>query len=297
MLIIGALAGCKLTSSFARQNKWADIPYATVSPAEKLDIYLPTIEIPGARGPYPVIISVHGGAFCGGDKVGPDVLVAWAGLKRGYAVVSVNYRLTGEAVFPAQINDIKAAIRFVRANAREYDLDPNKIAIFGSSAGGGLAALAGTSGDVRELQDLTLGNPDQSDRVQAVVDWCGPINLLTIDEQFKQSGIAGRVQDVPDSFGSEYLGKQITQVPDLAKKANPETYISADDPPFFVQHGSEDNLVPVQQSTEFVAKLNSILGQGQVHLELLQGAGHGGTLFTSPDSVNKILDFLDKSLK
>lgn len=229
--------------------------------------------------------------------MGPDVLLAWGGLKRGYAVVSVNYRLTGEAIFPSQINDIKAAIRFIRANAREYDLNPDKLAIWGSSAGGGLAALAGTSGDVKELQDLTLGNPDQSDRVQAVVDWCGPINLLTIDEQFKQSGIAGRVQDVPDSFGSEYLGKRISQVSDLAKKADPEIYITPDDPPFFIQHGSEDNLVPVQQSLEFAAKLKPILGEEKVHLELIQGAGHGGKQFSAPDSVNKVLDFLDKTLK
>jgi acetyl esterase/lipase len=107
---------------YAELYKETDIPYAKVSEAQKLDIYWPD----KFDGPYPVIVSIHGGGYCVGDKLGPDVLVAWQGLQRGYAVVSVNYRLSSEAVFPAQINDVKAAIRFVKANAKKYNLNPDK---------------------------------------------------------------------------------------------------------------------------------------------------------------------------
>ncbi|PKM77228.1 MAG: alpha/beta hydrolase [Firmicutes bacterium HGW-Firmicutes-15] len=298
VLVTGALSESDETSTTPNQYKWLDVPYAYASAAQKLDIYLPNIYSHNdVKGPFPVIVSIHGGGYEAGDKVGPDVLTAWEGLKRGYAVVSVNYRLSSEAIFPAQINDIKAAIRFIRANARNYDLNPEKIAVWGSSAGGGLAALAGTSGKIIELQDPSLGYMFQSDRVQAVVDWCGPINFLTMDEQFKQSGIAGHLQDNPDSFGSKLMGKQITQVPDLVTMANPETYITRDDPPFFIQQGSEDKWIPMQQSTEFAAKLQAVLGKDKVEIEVIQGAGHGGKRFNSPENVNKVLDFLDKNLK
>ena len=280
-------------SVYSSLYKWTDIPYATVSPSQKLDIYLPD----KVKGPYPVIVSIHGGGYCTGDKVGSDALAAWAGRERGYAVVSVNYRLSGEALFPAQINDVKAAIRFIKANASKYNLNPDKIAVWGSSAGGTLSALAGTSGDVKELQDLALGNSNQSDRVQAVVDWCGPMNLLTMDEQYKESGVAGYPTNTPTSYGSKYLGKQVNQVPDLAVKANPETYISPDDPPVFIQHGTTDIWVPVQQSIEFAAKLEAILGKDKVELEIMPGVGHGGQPFNNPENTAKVLDFLDKTLK
>jgi acetyl esterase/lipase len=285
------------TTEAPKQYKWLDIPYANASAAQKLDIYLPNICLPDIKGPFPVIVSIHGGGYEAGDKVGPDVMTAWEGLKRGYAVVSVNYRLSGEAIFPAQINDIKAAIRFIRANAHKYDLNPNKIAVWGSSAGGGLAALAGTSGNVKKLQDLTLGHSYQSDRVQAVVDWCGPINFLTMDEHYKQSGIAGHLQNIPTSFTSKLMGKQISLVPDLVKMANPETYITRDDPSFFIQQGSEDKWIPMQQSTEFAAKLQAVLGEDKVECEVFQGAGHGGKYFNDPENVSKVLDFLDENLK
>ncbi|MDD3364814.1 MAG: alpha/beta hydrolase, partial [Syntrophomonas sp.] len=280
-------------SVYSSLYKWTDIPYANVSPSQKLDIYIPD----RFKGPYPVIVSIHGGGYCTGDKVGSDALTAWAGRERGYAVVSVNYRLSGEALFPAQINDVKAAIRFIKANASKYNLNPDKVAVWGSSAGGTLSALAGTAGDVKELQDLTLGNSDQSDRVQAVVNWCGPINLLTMDEQYKESGVAGYPTNTPTSYGSKYLGRQVNQVPDLARKANPETYISPDDPPFFIQHGTTDIWVPVQQSEEFAAKLEAILGKDKVELEIMPGVGHGGQPFNNPENTSKVLDFLDKTLK
>lgn len=290
---LSSLAGCGNNSGNSIKPNWSDLPYASVSAAQKLDIYLPN----EAKGPFPVIISIHGGGFALGDKASEEIKPALEGLKRGYAVVAVNYRLSGEAIFPAQINDVKAAIRFVKANATKYNLNSAKIALWGGSAGGNLAALAGTASEIKELQDLQLGNPTQTETVQAVVDWFGPINFLTMDAQFQQSGLAGQNHNAADSFESKLLGKQITLVPDLVAKANPETYITADDPPFFIQHGTQDKLVPVQQSTEFAAKLEKRLGKEKVTIELLEGAGHGDQMFVTAANVNKVLDFLDKFLK
>lgn len=273
--------------------KETDISYAALSPSQKLDIYWPN----KFDGPYPVIISIHGGAYCSGDKLGPDALVAWEGLKRGYAVVSVNYRLSSEAVFPAQINDVKAAIRYVKAHAQEYNLDPNHIAVWGASAGGTLSALAGAAADVKELTDLSLGNADQSEQVQAVVDWCGPMDLLTMDAQFKASGINGILNNTPDSWGSRYFGRLITEIPQQVEKANPESYITPDDPPVFIQHGTLDNWVPVQQSIDYAAKLTPILGEDKVYLEIMEGAAHGGVPFNNVNNVGKVLDFLDRTLQ
>ncbi len=167
------------------ENKFLDISYATVSDAQKLDIYLPA----KGNGPYPVILYIHGGAFKFGDKRDGQVTPMLEGLKRGYAVVSINYRLSGEAIWPAQIVDCKAALRWIRANSREYKLNPDKIAAWGGSSGGHLSAMLGTSGEVKSLENLTLGNPDQSSRVQAVVDWFGPTDFLRMDAQLKESGV------------------------------------------------------------------------------------------------------------
>lgn len=282
----------EINTSYIKQ-KWLNVPYATASETEKMDIYLPN----NGSGPFPVIVSLHGGGFALGDKSGSDLEAALAGLERGYAVVSINYRLSGEALFPAQINDVKAAIRFIRANSVKYNLNADKIVAWGGSAGGALAALAGTSGDVSALQDPNLGNTDQSDRVEAVVDWYGPINFLTMDDQFNQSGIAGQSHNSSDSFESKLMGQQITIIPDEVQKANPESYISPDDPPFFIQHGTSDTMVPMQQSEELAEKLKSVIGKGNVTIELLEGLNHADNAFRTPENLNKTLDFIDSVLK
>ncbi len=155
------------------KNKYLDVAYAGKSAAQKLDIYLPSED----KGPFPVIVFIHGGAFKMGDKSSFEVNPALEGLKHGYAVVSVNYRLSGEAIFPAQIQDVKAAIRFIRANAGKYHLNSNKIASWGASAGGHLSAMVGTTGDIQEFDDASLGNATQSSQVHAVIDWFGLLCL------------------------------------------------------------------------------------------------------------------------
>jgi acetyl esterase/lipase len=277
------------------KRKFLDISYANLSPAQKLDVYLPD----EGAGPFPVIVSLHGGAFMGCDKADLQVLPMLEGLKRGYAVVAVNYRLSWEAKFPALVHDVKAAVRWIRANARRYHLDPDRIAAWGGSAGAYLASMLGTS-RVPELEDLSLGNPEQPSHVQAVVTWFGPTDFLKMDEQLAESGLQpepGAEHSGANSPESLLLGEQITKIPDLVKAANPETYITPAAPPFFLQHGTRDDTVPVQQSINFASKLEQVLGKDRVRLELLEGAGHGDPQFETPDNVKKVLDFVDKHVK
>lgn len=278
-------------------NKWTDVVYATKSDSQKLDIYLPE----SGTGPFPVIISVHGGAFKSGDKASGELTPMLAGLERGYAVVSVNYRLSSEAVFPAQINDIKAAIKFLRANADTYKLDSENFAIWGGSAGGSLAALAGTSGGVSDLVDDTLGNAEQSDKVQAVVDWFGPIYFSTMDAEFSalgQTPVMGTTSSA-SSPESAYLGQTVgsTQAQSLVEKASAQTYISSEDPAFYIQHGTADRNIPITQSENLASKLASVIGKEKVIFEKMEGAGHGGSQFETSSNLDKIFAFLDSQLK
>lgn len=301
LILLGLIVS---TSSFAQgpaktsteniKRKWLDLSYASKSPAQKLDIYVPN----EGDGPFPVILSIHGGAFKGGDKADGQVNPMLEGLKRGYAVVSINYRLSGEAIFPAQIFDVKAAVRWIRANAKQYKLNPGKIASWGGSAGGHLSAMVGTSGGVKELEDLTQGNADQSSRVQAVVDWFGPTDFLRMDEQLKESKVKNpQIHSVPDSPESELIGKNLADAPELVKRANPETYITPDDPPFFIQHGLIDHLVPYQGSVNLAKKLGAIIGKEKVSLELLPGTDHGGPNYETEQNISKVFAFIDKYLK
>ena len=222
------------------------------------------------------------------------------GLKRGYAVVSVNYRLSDEAKFPAQVQDAKAAVRWIRGNARQYKLNPNKIAAWGCLAGGYLSTMLGTSAGIPELEDLSLGNPYQACNVQAVVSWHGPTNFLKIDEYLQESGLLsppGFRHSEANSPESLYLGQTITEIPEIVKAANPETYIRPDAPPFLLQHGTKDPTIPVQHSIEFAEKLKQVLGEDRVTLDLLEGVGHADERFETPENITKILDFLDKRLK
>ncbi len=291
-LSISVLAQNPITDTI--QRKWLDVPYAKASRSQKLDIYLPD----EGNGPFPVIVSIHGGAFKSGDKGDNQVTPMLEGLKRGYAVVSINYRLSPEAIFPAQIYDVKAAVRWIKANSRTYKLDQDKIAAWGASAGGYLSALLGTSGGVLELEDLSMGHPGKNSRIQAVVDWFGPTDFLKMDDQLKESKVKNpQIHSVPDSPESELIGENLEDDPDLVRKVNPETYITIYDPPFFIQHGAIDHLVPYQQSANLASKLESIIGKDKVTFELLEDNDHGGPGFTTEENINKVFVFLDKYLK
>jgi acetyl esterase/lipase len=277
------------------KRKILDIPYADQSPTQKLDIYLPD-DIAGSK---PVIISIHGGAFMGCDKSDMQIMPMLEGLKRGYAVVAVNYRLSWEAKFPALVQDVKAAVRWIRANASHYEFNPQRVAAWGGSAGAYLASMLGTSAGTPELEDMSMGNPEQPCNVQTVVAWFGPTDFLKMDEQLAANGFfpqQDQSHNGANSPESLLLGQKITDVPELVTRANPETYIRPGAPPFYLQHGTKDCIVPVQQSVNFAAKLSKTLGEDRVKLELIQDAEHADPRFESPENVNKVLEFLDKHL-
>jgi acetyl esterase/lipase len=279
----GGMPAIKATPTFK------EVAYASASPTQKLDIYLPA-----GNGPFPLIINVHGGGFMMGDKSNPPGADEF--LANGYAVASVDYRLSGEARAPAQIQDIKAAVRFLRANASKYKLNPDKFAASGGSAGGSLVALLGTSCGVAALEGAELGNTDQSSCVQAVVDQFGPTDFLQIDKQF--AGTACPVNhDAANSPESMLVGAPIQTVPDKVKLVNPITYASAKAPPFLIQHGTADCNVPPQQSQLLYDALKAAIGADKVTVTFLQGAGHGDPQFTAPANMKVVLDFLAKYLK
>ena len=172
------------TAHIAR--KMFDIAYADLSPAQRLDIYWPA----AGDGPFPVIVAIHGGAFMGGDKRELQLTPMLAGLERGYAVVSINYRMSGEARFPALVHDVKAAIRWVRAHAAQFLFDPARIAAWGGSAGGYLSLMAGVSAKWRSWMIWRSATATNRVHVQAVVDWFGPTDFLKMDEQLAVSGLA-----------------------------------------------------------------------------------------------------------
>lgn len=276
------------------KTKFIDLAYATKSERQKLDLYLPN----SGNKPYPLIIHIHGGAFFGGNKYDEQLFPMFSGLDKGYAVASVNYRLSPEAKWPAQINDVKAAIKYLKANADKYNIDPNKIILWGGSAGGHLSALAGVSPTVKELEDPSLGNSDVIPSVAAVVDWFGPIDFLAMDEQWKIIGIDGEKHSTPDSFESFLMREQITKVPELLKTSNPENYITKDAPVFFIQHGTADKIIPALQGKNFADKLTAVIGEERVYFEYLEGANHGHEekMFSTKENVDKIFEFIGRHL-
>jgi putative heme-binding domain-containing protein len=252
---------------------------------QKLDLYLPE----KSSGPLPVIVWIHGGAWLGGNKDNPSGLEF---VTRGYALAGINYRLSQHAKFPAQIEDCKAAIRWLRANAKTYNLDPNHIGVWGASAGGHLVAMLGVTGGAKELEGKE-GNLNQSSRVQCVVDWFGPADLAKMGEQ---SGSDSQVKhDAPDSPESKLIGGPILENKDKANQASPVNYVTKEAAPFLIMHGDKDRVVPYAQSEELAAALKK--AGVEVTLKKVEGAGHGGREFNTPDNRKLIEAFFDKHLK
>jgi acetyl esterase/lipase len=263
-----------------------DLEYGPHGERNKLDLYLPE---KAAKHPLPLVIWIHGGGWEAGNKDNPMGLGM---LKKGYAVASINYRLSQMAKFPAQIEDCKAAVRFLRANAKKYNLDPNHIGVFGASAGGHLVALLGTTGGVKEL-DGDGPNKDVSSRVQAVVDFFGPTDMLKMKEEATEKPVFDA--DAADSPVGRLFGGPVQEHKELAEKANPIHYITKDAAPFLILHGDKDNIVPLAQSRILDEALKAAGVEST--LVVVKGDGHGGPGFGSPENVQKIVDFLDKHLK
>ncbi len=235
-----------------------------------LDLYLPR---PSAKL-APLIIWIHGGAFKMGSKEGiPFDPPPIAYLEEGYAVASLNYRFSQHAIFPAQTQDCKAAVRWLRANATQYRLDPRRFGAWGPSAGGPLATMLGVAGPVAEVE---VGEHlDCSSRVQCVMDYFGPTDFLPMDMQRMPDG---QIHDGADSPESELVGGAIQENQAATTRANPITYVTHDAPPFLVVHGDADPLVPHGQSVILVDALRK--AGVPVDFYTVQDAGHGH--FTDP---------------
>jgi acetyl esterase/lipase len=246
---------------------------------QKLDIYLPEKKY---SKPVPVIVWVHGGAWQAGNKKNCRSRVF---LKSGFAAVSINYRLSQHAIFPAQIEDCKAAIRYLRANAKKYNIDPERIGVWGSSAGGHLAAMLGTTSDIKDFD--TGPNVDVSSSVQAVCDFFGPTDFTKMND-FESS----MNHDAANSPESLLVGGAIQENKDACKRVNPITYVSRDDPPFLIVHGDKDPLVPHNQSELLYDALKK--ANVDVKFHTVKGGGHG---FRDAQVNRMVWEFFNKHLK
>ena len=254
-----------------------------------LDLYLPE----AALRPLPLIVLVHGGAWRGGNKA-RNGNVSWVAsllLEAGYAVASINHRYSQQAPFPAQIHDAKAAVRWLRANRDEYGLDGDWVGAWGASSGGHLAAMLGTSPGVVAM-DGDLGEAGESTRVQAVVDWYGPTDLLKMDSQALPGGM---FHNEPGSPESQLVGGPLQEMRAAARAAAPTTYVTADDPPFLFFHGDNDMSVPFQQSEVLHEALTTVGVEADLHI--LPGAGHGTAHFRAPEIGRLMVEFFDQHLR
>lgn len=257
--------------------------------AQKLDLYLP--EKPAAK-PLPLIVHIHGGGWRGGNKFPCPVTHM---VHKGYAVASVEYRFSQKAIFPAQIQDCQAAIRWLRAHAQQYQLDTDHVGVVGGSAGGHLSALVGTSGGKKAFPAIG-GNENQPDHVHAVCDIFGPADFSTVMRHAEEDKNVKNIFQF-NTPSDPYSGLIGAKLEDKAKAdaVSPVHYVSKDAPPFLILHGTHDTLVPYAQSVQLQAALK---GQGvPVWLQTLPGAGHGGPSFGKPAVQQLTLNFFDKFLK
>lgn len=259
-----------------------DLTFATVGETSlQLDLYLPE----GAK-PAGLIIWVHGGAWRAGSKKDVDLKGM---VTRGWAVASVDYRLSTVARFPAQIHDIKAAIRYLRAHAADYDLPPSRFVIAGSSAGAHLAALVGVTNRLAALEGAEGNFSGQSSAVQAIIDLYGASNLTTILRQSTPHGLNMRTPAL-----ELLLGGQPDTVAELAQLASPVFQVDASDPPLFLEHGDQDPQMPINQSHELQGAYEK-LGLPVV-FKVMHGSGHGGPAFTDDANLALIDSFLREHL-
>jgi acetyl esterase/lipase len=264
-------------------RKIADISYAEAGGHKLLlDLYLPD----STRRP-PLVVYVHGGGWRSGSRSGMPLTAL---VESGFAIASVDYRLSPVAPFPAQIHDIKAAIRFLRAKQNEYGYDAARVAISGSSAGAHLAQLTGVTNGNPELEGEIGEHRAESSDVQAIVAYFGASNFLTILKQSTPHGLAMRIPAL-----QLLLGSQPEDKPDLAKLASPVFHVDKSDPPLLMLHGDQDPQMPINQSHELDGKYRE--NGLPVELEVVHGAGHGGRQFYDAARSNRVTEFLSEQLR
>lgn len=275
------------------KRKYLDVVYADESPNQRMDIYLPE----EGEGPFPVLFHIHGGGFAIGDKRDDHMDTYLKFLKKGIAVGSIEYRLSGEAIFPAAVLDCREAIRFAREHAKEYRLDAEHIGVIGGSAGGNLSAILG----------MNIPNgvfPGEEDRefagdchVNVAVDQFGPISFKVMDEQARANKVSFADHDEPTSAESSYMGGALPELDEAyVEKANPTTYINPNMAPLLVQHGRVDRLVPYQQSEMFVKAIKEKQPDAVVEFITLPTADHEDKQYGSEENMELLWNFIRKYL-
>ena len=271
------------------RRKFLNCPYGEDS-KQTLDIYLPN----DGSGPFPIVFFAHGGGWSGGDKGDVQVVPFIGGVKRGYAVVSLGYRLIPNVRYPDNLFDIKAALRWVAKNAEPYLLDPSRAALCGASAGAHLAMMAAfTQGQV--VFNDEPGIP--TCRVLAVVDQFGPADFAKFHAHYDESGYPrAQTPGAPSSLDI-ILGVKAELIPNLIRFCNPIDNIHPGVPPTLIQHGRRDPIIPYQQSVELCEKINAVVGEGTAELDLSEDFLHADPGYAAGESVERIFGFLDKHLK
>lgn len=271
--------------ALAQVPTYRDVAYKRVDTTTlRLDVYRP--DSARHRPPYPAVVWLHGGGWREGTKRNPRPVDL---LADGIAVVSVQYRLSGVAPFPAQVLDAKDAVKFIRQRAADYGLDPNRLGVWGSSAGGHLAALLGTAGD-EPWFDRRCQLRGGSSRVRAVLDECGPTDFVRHLALLRQRAPHAD-WDGPASIYFQYFGGSPEKRKRLLRRANLLRYVSADDPPFLIIHGERDGIVPLENSQW----LDAALRRAGVPSTLLVQPGIGHDVRKAL-SLEAIRDFFRKNL-
>jgi acetyl esterase/lipase len=295
LLAVGAAGGVCYWQRMPPEPQFADVRYGEESAAQKLDIYLPK-----GKGPFPVVVYAHGGAFKFGDKrdISGDFKKNITDINgAGFALISINYRMSGEARFPAAVQDMKSAVRYARANATKYQLDADRIALWGKSAGGHIALMAGLASGVATFDDPRSRFANTPDNVSAIVSMYGPTDFSQMDIQLAKAKCdkADLTHNNADSPESLYLGKQITIIPELVQQSNPSAYLKAVSPPILLLHGAKDCTVPSLQSIILYDAATALMPKGRAQMEIVEGAVHGDAVFEGDGQMQRVIAFLRDS--
>lgn len=276
----------------SRIRVFSDLVYAAGTPDQSLDLYLPD----RASEPVPLVVYFHEGAFAFGSKRDRPLEYVLPLLDRGFALAAVDYRKSDVSTWPGLIYDAKAAIRFLRSRAVEFRLDADRFAAWGISAGGYIASMLGVTGKISAFEDPAMGNEGVSSEVQLVIDWygcCGGFQYL--DQQVIENRNGNANHHHANSPESIMLGSALSDIPELCRLASPYAFVHRDMPPFLIQHGKADAIVPVQQSLTFAAAIERVAGKEKVKL-LLYNKGHqGNSLTDDPQPYQDAFEFLDKA--
>ena len=283
-------------------RKWLDVPYGTLSPSQRLDIYLPE----EGDGPFPAYIFIHGGAFIAGDKQDVQFLLAIDGIRRGYAVISLEYRKAFESKAPNALYDVKAAIRFLRAHAEKYRLDPRRFALGGDSAGAYYAVFAAATSAIPAFDGQEPSLPEVSGEVQAVVAQCGVYDLLSMTPPLEAEANAPKEfvpGSIPVNLMTIFVGANLRLFPDVAALLDPVTFITKGFPPTLVQVGREDAIVSCTESERLAAVLAERCGEERVRFQLFDGWNHCAlNHIVTPDwfmkaNMDRVFGFLDEAMR